>query len=714
MVLRNRVPFLAAILAAAAGPAFAQTDPTPHNAWPTPFTFTNWDSTSPASTYPANMVFHTSATQDPVLATASTANYTGVYNGTSGTRMNGLGTNGFAWINTGTNGFLGEALVGLDTTGRQNVLIDCVMGTNTVGAREYRVRMQYRIGNSGAWLDTTPVTEYTSNAVAGHSTTFTDVALPPAVNNQPVVQVRWKYYFIAGSGTRPQLRVDDINITSDVLSGNVPPVVTNGVVSPPQSTTTAFNVSVDASDSDGTVAGVNLHWRVGGSGGFTSSPMTLTSGTASSGTWSLDLDAATTLVTGSNINYYFEAVDDDSAASELFSSSTPATRYVNDRRPASGEVVINEIMYNPDDVTQSPDATGEWIELRNNAAQVRDVSLYTLDDDTAGAGLTLPIGTTIPPGGYLLLVKDTAGFNSVPAWVSMSSGTAIIGGFGPNFGNSPGDSVVIYDDNAPAGTLDQVDYQNIAPWPTVNVGTGASLEKRDPAFAGNVATNWASDAVGNTNGSPGQFNFAAYAPAVTPGSGPTVAAGSSTTGATVASISDTLPGTFTVAALPPAPPAGVTVNLSTSGSNVIADVTATCVAPVGPFNLDFRVTDADGHNGDGTITITIGANQNPTIGSYANVPIASNSGTTNSPLAAPADPETSIASVVASPATLGGAGSVSVTNATTGEVTIDTTGVAPATYPITVTVTDNCGNTAQSNFDVIVSPAASVGDWFLQ
>lgn len=696
------------------GSALAQSDPTPYAAWPTPFSFTNWDSASPASSYPANMVFHTSATQDPVLATASTANYTGVYNGASGTRMNGLGTNGFAWINTGTNGFLGEALVGLDTTGRENVLIDCVIGTNTVGAREYRVRMQYRVGNSGAWLDTTPVTEYVSNGTAGHSTAFTDVALPAAVNNQPVVQVRWKYYFVSGSGTRPQLRVDDINITSDVLSGNVPPSVSNGVVTPAQSTTTAFNVSVDASDSDGTVTGVNLHWRVGGSGGFTSSPMALTSGTAANGTWSLDLDAATTLVTGTNINYYFEGIDDDSAASELFSAAAPATRYVNDLRPAAGEVVINEIMYNPDDATQAPDATGEWIELRNTSAQVRDISLYTLDDDTVGGGLTLPLGTTIPAGGYLLLVKDTAGFNSVPAWVSMSSGTTIIGGFGPNFGNSPGDSVIVYDDNAPNGTLDRVDYQNTAPWPTVGVGTGASLEKRDPGFAGNVATNWASDAVGNANGSPGLANFAAAAPVVTPGPGTTVAAGSSATGTTVATATDTLPGGFTVALLPPAPPIGVTVNLAASGGDINADVSAVCAAPVGPATINFRVTDVDGHATDSAFTLTIGANQNPTIGSYANVPIAANSGTTNSPLAAPADPESSIASVVASPATLGGAGSVSVTNAATGEVTINTTGVAPATYPVTVTVTDNCGNTAQSSFDVIVSPAASVGDWFLQ
>ncbi len=714
MLKDSRIFFAAASILLFGGTAPAQSDPTPYAAWPTPFSFTNWDSTSSASTYPANMIFHQSATQDPVLATASTANYTGAYNGTSGTRMNGLGANGFAWINTGTNGFLGEALVGLNTTGRQNVQIDCTIGTATVGAREYRVRMQYRVGNTGTWLDTSPVTEYVSSGTAGDAVTFTDVTLPAAVNNQPVVQVRWKYYFISGSGTRPQLRVDDITITTDALSGNVPPSVTNGVVNPAQSTTTAFNVSVDVSDSDGTVSGVNLFWRVGNSGGFTSSPMTLTSGTASNGTWSFDLDAATTLVTGSNINYYFEATDNSGDSSQLFSSATPATRYVNDQRPAVGEVVINEIMYNPDDVSQAPDATGEWIELRNNSSQVRDLSLYTLDDDTIGGGLTLPLGTTIPAGGYLLLVKDLAGFNSVPAWVSMSAGTTIIGGFGPNFGNSPGDSVIIFDDNVPNGTLDRVDYLNTAPWPTVGLGTGASIEKRDPAFAGNSAANWASDAVGNTNGSPGLANFAAAAPVVVPGTGPTVAAGSSTAGATIASISDTLPGAFTVALLPPAPPIGVTVNLSTSGTNVLADVTAACAAPIGPISVNVRVTDADGHTGDGSITVTIGANQDPTIGSYANVPIAANSSTTNSPLAAPADAESSIASVVASPSTLGGAGSVSVTNAATGEVTIDTTGVAPGTYPIIVTVTDNCGNTAQSGFDVIVTPAASVGDWFLR
>jgi hypothetical protein len=36
-----------------------------------------------------------------------------------------------------------------------------------------------------------------------------------AVNNQPVIQLRWKYYFIptGASGARAELRVDDIRVT---------------------------------------------------------------------------------------------------------------------------------------------------------------------------------------------------------------------------------------------------------------------------------------------------------------------------------------------------------------------------------------------------------------------------------------------------------------------------------------------------------------------
>ena len=53
--------------------------------------------------------------------------------------------------------------------------------------------------------------EYARNLLAGHAQVMSPVLLPDALNNQPYVSLRWKYYHTAGvSGPRAQLRLDDI------------------------------------------------------------------------------------------------------------------------------------------------------------------------------------------------------------------------------------------------------------------------------------------------------------------------------------------------------------------------------------------------------------------------------------------------------------------------------------------------------------------------
>ncbi|MGH2567019.1 MAG: phospholipase D-like domain-containing protein, partial [Bacteroidota bacterium] len=80
--------------------------------------------------------------------------------------------------------------------------------------RPYRIRLQYRIGTSGTFQDVPGPVEYVANETSGHSQLFTTI-LPAAVNNQQVVELRWKYYQEGtGSGARPQLRIDDIAITT--------------------------------------------------------------------------------------------------------------------------------------------------------------------------------------------------------------------------------------------------------------------------------------------------------------------------------------------------------------------------------------------------------------------------------------------------------------------------------------------------------------------
>lgn len=199
--------------------SYAQINPTPFNLSGGNYTFTSWPATSPAGTYPPNMRFHRGPSQDPGLTAEPNADYVDAYNATSGSRMNGLDGNGFSWRNIGTNGNLGAAVLALNTTGVSNIYVSWTSGTVDAPEREYRIRLQYRVSTSGPFTDVPGPVEYITSTI-GHSQDFGPTLLPAAVNNQPVVQLRWKYYYLSGSGNRPQLRVDNILVQSGQLPGD--------------------------------------------------------------------------------------------------------------------------------------------------------------------------------------------------------------------------------------------------------------------------------------------------------------------------------------------------------------------------------------------------------------------------------------------------------------------------------------------------------------
>ncbi|HEX8386535.1 MAG TPA: DUF5689 domain-containing protein, partial [Rubricoccaceae bacterium] len=207
-------------LVLASASAGAQTAPAPFALAQGDYTFTEWAATSPAGTYPAAMRLHRGPVQDPGLTDEPNADYTGAYNLTAGTRIMGLGADGIAFANTGTNGTLGAAVVALNTTGLSNVRVSWTGGTvSAATTRPYAIRLQYRVGTTGPYTDAPGPAEYVGNGTSGHSADVATV-LPAAVNNQPVVHVRWKYYQAGtGTGGRPILRLDDVTIsTSDAAA----------------------------------------------------------------------------------------------------------------------------------------------------------------------------------------------------------------------------------------------------------------------------------------------------------------------------------------------------------------------------------------------------------------------------------------------------------------------------------------------------------------
>jgi len=194
------------------------------------YSFVTWSATQPAHSYPPRMIFLQGSESDATLATSLDRAYqipltdAGTpgdadfpYAATSRTRMNGLGDEGVSFINTGRGRDLGGAVLACNTNGMSNAMLAFTAGTVLPNVRSYAIRLQYRLGFTGAFtdllVDGQPV-EYLRNASPGHSGSF-EVNLPVALLNQPYVQLLWRYYLVSGSGARPQLRLDDVFLSAD-------------------------------------------------------------------------------------------------------------------------------------------------------------------------------------------------------------------------------------------------------------------------------------------------------------------------------------------------------------------------------------------------------------------------------------------------------------------------------------------------------------------
>jgi hypothetical protein len=212
-----------------------QQDPPAHRLYDGPYVFTYWPAQAEAGTYPDNMVFIYMDRNDPGLDAAEVDKTTGRYDLDSRTRINGLGGDGFAFINTsneeGHPGYpgrrLGAAVLGLDTRGFGGIQVCWTGGTVLPNSRIYNLRLEYR---SDKDLEFKPVlddndrpVEYKRNDEAGHSEFIGPVTLPEKVNDKPYVQLRWRYYFTGKQddeedGSRSQLRVGNIEVTGTPVS----------------------------------------------------------------------------------------------------------------------------------------------------------------------------------------------------------------------------------------------------------------------------------------------------------------------------------------------------------------------------------------------------------------------------------------------------------------------------------------------------------------
>jgi hypothetical protein len=143
-----------------------------------------------------------------------------------------------------------------------------------------------------------------------------------------------------------------------------------------------------------------------------------------------------------------------------------------------GQMVINEIMYNP----LVPDAA--FVELYNNSTNTTfDLSGWQLPE----LAYTFPAGSALNPNGFLVLA------NNQPAFAAAYGATNTV--FGLFSGTlQPGEPLTLLQpgDNGSSNTVvAEVEFDSVPPWPTNAYGTGSSLQLIDPRQDNWRVGNWA-------------------------------------------------------------------------------------------------------------------------------------------------------------------------------------------------------------------------------
>jgi hypothetical protein len=219
-----------------------QSNPIPFDLSAEPYEFSAWDSLSPKGTFPESMVFHyVAANQTAPFYTDANSDYDCAYHKSKRPRINGLMNQGIGIVTTSSsqyndcdagaadNRFMGAVILALNATERNNIRMRWKSETVTPGdgngvptdPRVWNLRLQYRLGNSGLFNDFPGSVEFISSTATGDSVQFGPLTLPSVCNNQPVIQLRWIYFESSAGvgGSRPQLRLDDIEVTSDQTVG---------------------------------------------------------------------------------------------------------------------------------------------------------------------------------------------------------------------------------------------------------------------------------------------------------------------------------------------------------------------------------------------------------------------------------------------------------------------------------------------------------------
>lgn len=140
------------------------------------------------------------------------------------------------------------------------------------------------------------------------------------------------------------------------------------------------------------------------------------------------------------------------------------------------EIVLNEVMYHPNQ-SNEVETLYEYIELFNPGGAPINLSGWTV----SGVRYTLPPGTTLGPGEYLVCCAST---NAI---IAEYGRTNVVGNWAGSLKNG-GETIKLI--NSYGRQEDSVVYADNKEWPVAADGYGPSLERIDPSSSGNTSVNW--------------------------------------------------------------------------------------------------------------------------------------------------------------------------------------------------------------------------------
>jgi hypothetical protein len=192
--------------------------------------------------------------------------------------------------------------------------------------------------------------------------------------------------------------------------------------------------------------------------------------------------------------YYHVSLEN--AADCWGNSSTLLTQFVLPENPKKGDLIINEIMYNP--LTGGSD----WIEvynISNKVIDLKDWQFANVDNDTIANFKTIADYAFLKPLNYAVFGKDSV-------FVKQHYPFHVPGTFEylelPSYNNDSGTVYLIYD----SLIMDQVSYNDDWHFQLLNNTDGVSLERLDPLGESTNQNNWHSAAESIGFATPGEQN----------------------------------------------------------------------------------------------------------------------------------------------------------------------------------------------------------------